>query len=142
LRQLGQYKAAILRELLNVLETVQTLDQLLRILHQAMQECVLAKAGGYPFIHLPTNHDLAVLTTDVEQYGVRLVASTLLILSSLRYQPREVDTYEIQTLIGVLLSLVRSLTSLDVSTALEREDPAPTPAAISSLVFDEGEADL
>src|SRR5690242_10133605 len=54
LRQLGRYKAAILRDVLEPLETAQTPEELIRALHHALQECELAKAKNR-FIVIPDN---------------------------------------------------------------------------------------
>jgi hypothetical protein len=82
LRQLGRYKAALLRDVIELLETAQTPEQLIRALHRAMQECELAKAK-YPFIIIPDNVDCALLLDDVQQHGVRMIASLLMLLSVL-----------------------------------------------------------
>jgi chorismate-pyruvate lyase len=89
LRLLGQYNPAPLRDLIDVLDAVQTRDQLIRILAQAAQECAVASAKTQ-FIIVPSDEDLKYLLGDVEQYGARTVAGLLIILSALRY-PRLVD---------------------------------------------------
>jgi len=87
LRQLGKYNPSALRELAEDLDAVRDLDQLLRILAQMTQTCTVLKAKS-GFIIVPTDDDLDVLLADVDQFGVKRIASVLLILAVLRY-PRE-----------------------------------------------------
>lgn len=87
LRQLGKYNPSALRELAEDLDAVRDLDQLLRLLAQMTQTCVVLKAKS-EFILVPTDDDLDLLLADVEQFGARRIASVLLILAVLRY-PRE-----------------------------------------------------
>ena len=87
LRQLGRYNQALLRELLDLLDTAGDLDGLLRIVAQAAQECELATART-EFMIVPDEDDLAYLLNDVEQYGARTTARMLIVLSALRY-PRD-----------------------------------------------------
>jgi hypothetical protein len=87
LRQLGRYNPGALREYAEELDAVRDLDQLLRLLAQMTQTCVVLKAKS-EFIIVPTDDDLDVLLADVEQFGARRIASVLLILAVLRY-PRE-----------------------------------------------------
>jgi hypothetical protein len=87
LRQLGRYNPSALREFAEELDAVRDSDQLLRVLAQMVQTCVVLKAKS-EFIIVPTDDDLDVLLADVEQFGARRIASVLLILAVLRY-PRE-----------------------------------------------------
>ena len=140
LHQLGRRIPSDLQELLEGLETVQTLDQLMRLLHRAMQKCELAKAK-YP-IHIPTNRDLAVLITDVDQHGVRTVASILMILSALHPSHRGIDKYEVSTLIGALLLLVSQASPVDDSSSLSPESVPDAHSEIATFSLDEGEPDV
>lgn len=124
LRQLGQYNPSILRDLLEMLDTARTLDQLLRALHSAMQQCLLAKAK-YPFIRIPSHHDLALLITDAQQYSVQTVACLLMVLSALRFAYRDIDKYEVHTLIGLLLALTKQ-EPLQVDTLVESPETIPS----------------
>jgi hypothetical protein len=90
LRQLGRYNAAILRDVIELLEAAQTPAQLNLALHLALQECELAKAKS-PFISIPDDTDFTFLVDDVERHGVRIIASMLMLLSVLRY-PRSDDS--------------------------------------------------
>jgi hypothetical protein len=51
------------------------------------QTCEVLKAKS-EFIIVPTDDDLDILLADVDQFGVKRIASVLLILAVLRY-PRE-----------------------------------------------------
>lgn len=86
LRLLGHVNHASLVETLDLLEEASTLEQLLLILGYAVQDCALASAKS-PFVVIPNEKDLKYVGDDVAQYGVRLVANLLLILSTLRYPP-------------------------------------------------------
>jgi hypothetical protein len=87
LRQLGRYNPSALREYAEELDAVRDLDQLLRLLAQMSQMCEVLKAKS-PFLIVPTDDDLDLLLADVDQFGVKRIASVLLILAVLRY-PRE-----------------------------------------------------
>ncbi|MBU0492756.1 MAG: hypothetical protein KKA73_22325 [Chloroflexi bacterium] len=84
LRLLGQHNPAPLRDLVAALDTVQTRDQLLRILAQAAQECAVAGAKT-EFILVPSDEDLAYLLDDTDRYGAPTIARLLVLLSALRY---------------------------------------------------------
>jgi hypothetical protein len=87
LRQLGKYNPSALREFADDLDAVRDLDQLLRLLAQITQTCAVLKAKS-EFIIVPTDDDLDILLADVDQFGVKRIASVVLILAVLRY-PRE-----------------------------------------------------
>jgi len=84
LRLLGEINAAALRDLMEELESVQTLDRLLLVLAHAAQDCQVATARS-PFIVVPTEEDLKYLLEDLEQVGVQTIARFLITLSALRY---------------------------------------------------------
>jgi len=86
LRLLGQVNHAQLVDTLEALETVQTPEQLLDVLQPAAQACDVAWART-PFMVVPTEKDLEYLFDDVAQFGVRMIASLLRILSALHYPP-------------------------------------------------------
>lgn len=86
LRSLGEYKRTDLLDSLDQIDAARTRDQLLRALAGVAQKCVLAKAISN-FVVVPNDTDLAYLLQDVEQWGVRDIASLLMVLSSLRYPP-------------------------------------------------------
>lgn len=90
LRLLGQVNHAKLLDLFDLLERVQTLEQLHSALKQAALACALAKAKS-PFIIVPDDDDFKYLLQDVERHGVRLIASLLQILAVLRYPSLETD---------------------------------------------------
>lgn len=140
LHQLGRFRPSILRDVIEDLEAVQTLDQLVRVLYHALHECNLAKAK-YRFIAIPSNSDLAILITDVDQYGVKLLAGILMILSTLRFYQREIEKYETYSLIGVLLTLITQLPPIDDSVSLPLDEVAEVPDNISTFSLSEGESD-
>lgn len=90
LRQLGRYNPGALRDLEADLDTVQDTDHLLRVLAQMVQMCVVLKAKS-PFLIIPNDEDLDALLTDVDRFGVKRIASVLLILAVLRYPREELD---------------------------------------------------
>lgn len=125
LRLLGRYNPAILRDLLEVLETAQTLDQLARALHQIVQECELAKAKS-DFILIPDEDDFKQLVDDVHEQGVRLIVGVLLLLSALRYpRTKEADT--------------RTFATSEADGANLPASMRGEPETFESLTFDEGE---
>jgi hypothetical protein len=87
LRQLGRYHRTALRECEADLDAVRDVDQLLRVLAQMIQSCVVLKAKSN-FIIIPDDEDLEGLLADVDRFGARQVASILLILAVLNY-PRD-----------------------------------------------------
>jgi len=93
LRQLGRYNPSALRECAEDLDAVSDSDQLLRVLAQMVQTCIVLKAKS-EFIIVPTDDDLDVLLADVEQFGARRIVSVLLILAVLRYPKEEKATHQ------------------------------------------------
>ena len=108
LRLLGQVNAAALRDLVEELEVVQTLDQLLLVLAQAAQDCQVAAARS-PFTLVPSDEDLKYLLEDVEQVGAQTVARFLITLSALRYPRLEVSAPDAQRLARLNLLLLALL---------------------------------
>ncbi len=128
LRQLGRFNRAILRDVVVLLEAAQTPEQVNLALHLALQECELAKAE-FPFISIPDDTDFALLLDDVEQYGVRIIASVLMLLSVLR-KPRTDDSDEHEQ-----PAEVESDASDDLTSETSRE-----PTTFETLTFaEEGE---
>ena len=127
LRLLGRYNPALLRDLLLVLETVQTLDQLDRALCRVVQECVLAKAKSN-FILIPHEGDFIQLVDDVHEHGVRLIVGVLMLLSVLRKTPTQTADRDDETTFD----------------AAETDEAHPTtstggePENLETLAFDEG----
>ena len=93
LRLLGRQNPAILREITDDLQTVQTRDGLQLILWHAAQACQVALAHS-PFLIVPDDTDYQYLLEDVEQHGTRTIASLLLVLSALRYARNPTDSME------------------------------------------------
>lgn len=87
LRSLGEHRRGDLRDSLYEIETAHTRDQLLLVLARSTQKCVLAKATSN-FVIVPNDIDLGFLLDDVDRWGVRDIASLLIILASLRYPQR------------------------------------------------------
>lgn len=84
LRLLGRQRPTDLKDTLYDLQAVQTVDQLMLVLANALQLCEMAKARS-DFILIPDELDLEELLGHVNQFGVRTVAASLIILSALRY---------------------------------------------------------
>jgi len=89
LRHLRVHKPSALHDVVDDLDSAGTRERLIRTLARAVQECAIASATS-PFIIVPSDADLAHLLDDIDRYGVREIASVLIILSALRY-PRTVD---------------------------------------------------
>jgi hypothetical protein len=127
LRLLGRYNPALLRDLLRLLETVQTLDQLDRVLCRVVQECVLAKARS-DFILVPYEGDFMQLVDDVHEHGVRLIVGVLMLLSVLRKTPTQAVGRDDETAFEAA-EADEELSTTGASTELE---------SLESLTFDEG----
>jgi len=110
LRLLGEINAAALRDLMEELESVQTLDRLLLVLAHAAQDCQVATAKS-PFIVVPTEEDLKYLLEDLEQVGVQTIARFLITLSALRYPRLDESELDAQRLYRVNRLLLASLTA-------------------------------
>lgn len=89
LRLLGRQRPTDLKDTLYDLQAVQSVDQLMLVLAHTLQMCEMAKASS-DFILIPDELDLEELLQNVNQFGVRNVATLLIILSALRY-PRTDD---------------------------------------------------
>lgn len=87
IRRLGRYNTSAHLDAVDGLQSVQTRDELLRVLARAVQECVLQNAKT-PDIKVPNDDDLKYLLEDVEVHGAYSVASLIIILSHLRYPAR------------------------------------------------------
>lgn len=110
LRLLGQVNPASVRDLVEELESVQTLDQLIHTLALAAQECQVASAKSQ-FLVVPSDGDLALLLEDVKQAGPHTIAGFLVLLSALRY-PRldetEPDASQLRRLLFLLIAALAS----------------------------------
>lgn len=106
LRLLGRYNPAILRDFVELLEPLRTLEDLLPVLQRIVSACELAKIKSR-YILVPSDKDFALLLDDIHQHGIRQIIGVLLVLSVLHYPPSEEQrTYEISTLIRLLLFLI------------------------------------
>ncbi len=108
LRLLGQVNAAALRDLVEELEAVQTLDRLLLVLAQAAQDCQVASAKS-PFTVVPSEEDLKYLLEDVGQVGAQTIARFLITLSALRYPRLDETGLDAHRLARVNLLLLAAL---------------------------------
>jgi hypothetical protein len=90
LRLLGQVNHAKLEDLFDLLERVQTLEQLQPAIKQTAQACTLANAKS-SFIIVPDDNDYKYLLEDVDRHGVRLIAGLLQVLAVLRYPHSATD---------------------------------------------------
>lgn len=84
LRLVGRFNPSALRDLVDLLDSVQNIEQLMRVLASAAQECMIAHAKT-EFIIIPDDDDLKLLLDDVDRFGVKRIANLLIILGSLRY---------------------------------------------------------
>ncbi|MDP9310605.1 MAG: hypothetical protein M3R24_06905 [Chloroflexota bacterium] len=84
LRQIGRIHPPDLRDLIDVLDSVYTRDQLVWVLGDIVQVCMLSQAKS-SFAVVPNDQDLKHLLDDIDQYGARMIAGFLIVLSGLRY---------------------------------------------------------
>jgi hypothetical protein len=122
LRLLGQVNPAPLRDLVEELESVQTLDQLIHTLALAAQECQVAAAKSQ-FLVVPSDGDLALLLEDVKQAGPHTIAGFLVLLSALRY-PRLEETAQDASQLRRLLFLLIATLAERTPTGVEAQDGA------------------
>jgi hypothetical protein len=87
LRQLHARQNGIVQEVIDDLEVVTKQENLVIILSRVLEACVV-QDSKYEFTIVPDDKDLFLLLEDVQKFGVRSVASILIILASLRY-PRK-----------------------------------------------------
>ncbi len=131
LRLLGEFNAAALRDLVEDLEAVTTLDHLISVLAHAVQACQLA-AAKTRFMLVPDEDDLGPLLTDVEQSSPQTIARFLVLLSALRY-PRlteqQQDMGRLTRLVFLLTTALATLLPVD-----EEEQSAPTLASSDQMV--------
>jgi hypothetical protein len=116
LRLLGDSNAAALRDLIEDLETVTTLDHLLRVLALTAQHCQVA-AAQTRFMVVPDDSDLGSLLMDVEQSSPQTIARFLVLLSALRY-PR-LDDLDTGRLIRVIFLLITALVTRSTESVEE-----------------------
>jgi hypothetical protein len=90
LRLLGEVAPDALRDLIEELETVTTHDQLVHALALTAQACQVA-AAKTRFIIVPTEDDVSLLCSDLEQASPHSIAGFLILLSAIRY-PRQEET--------------------------------------------------
>jgi hypothetical protein len=118
MRLLGEVNGAALRELVEALEAVTTLEQLFDVLALIAQSCSIASAKTR-FMVVPDEDDFGALLSDVEQSSVQTIARFLIVLSAIRY-PRldeaEQDIGRLSRVISLLLM------------CLSRPEPASTPS--------------
>jgi hypothetical protein len=111
LRLLGETNASALRDLVEHMEAVTTLEQLLDVLALTAQQCQVATAKT-KFIIVPSEDDLGPLLSDVEQSSPQTIAKFLVLLSALRY-PRldeaEQDARHLSRVISLLITVLSML---------------------------------
>lgn len=90
LRLLGEVAPNALRDLIEELETVTTHDQLVHVLALSAQACQVA-AAKTPFILIPTEDDVRLLCSDLQQASPHSIAGFLILLSAIQY-PRKEET--------------------------------------------------
>ncbi len=88
LRQLKATQNGTLREIIDDLEVVNTQESLILILARAVEACVI-QDSKYEFTIIPDDRDLYFLLLDVQKFGVKQVASVLVILAALHYPRKE-----------------------------------------------------
>ena len=124
LRLLGDFNAAALRELVEDLETVTTLDHLLSVLALTAQHCQVA-AAKTRFMVVPDDSDLGALLSDVEQSSPQTIARFLIVLSALRYPRLTEEGQDVGRLTRIITLLLTTLVRQehDPEAALASEEP-------------------
>lgn len=130
LRLLGEFNAAALRDLVEDLETVTTLDHLISTLAHAVQACQLA-AAKTRFMLVPDEDDLGPLLVDVDQSSPQTIARFLVLLSALRYPRLSEQQQDIGRLTRLVLLLTTALATL--LPVDEEEQGAPTPVSSNEM---------
>ncbi len=110
MRLLGESNAGVLRELIEELEAVTTLNQLLHALALIAQHCQIA-AAKTKFMVVPSEDDLSALLLDVEQASPQTIARFLVVLSALRYPRVSEEEYTVRQLTRVIFFLLSTLTN-------------------------------
>jgi hypothetical protein len=124
LRLLGDSNAAALRDLVEDLETVTTLDHLLSVLALTAQHCQVA-AAKTRFMVVPDDGDLGTLLSDVEQSSPQTIARFLIVLSALRYPRLTEEVQDVGRLTRIITLLLTALVEQAQGTgeALTSEEP-------------------
>jgi len=138
LRLLGEFNAAALRDLVEELEAVTTLDHLISVLAHAVQACQLA-AAKTRFMLVPGEDDLGPLLTDVEQAGPQTIARFLVLLSALRYPRLDEAQQEMGRLTRLVLVLTTALATL---LPVDEGEQGASPLASSNKVAGAPEQDM
>jgi hypothetical protein len=138
LRLLKSSRPAGAREILDALESVQTRDQLVRVLHQLNEECALL-AAKTDYVILPSEDDMLILSDDVARYSASTIAGILMLLSSLRYpKSEESPQYEAVLLWRVLHAVLRT-TIPNAKDINGMESKTFVASSFADEVFPEGE---
>ena len=115
LRQLGQWKAGILRGFIEDMESVHTLEQLFPVLYRVVQTCEIVLAD-WKYIRVPAERDFALLLEDADRYGVPTLVGVLMVLSALRYRHSdEWKKYELAFLVRQLLLVSSQVGATDTT---------------------------
>jgi hypothetical protein len=131
LRLLGDSNAAALRDLVEDLETVTTLDHLLRVLALTAQHCQVA-AAKTKFMVVPTEDDLGALLEDVEQSSPQTIALFLIVLSALRYPRLTEEELEVGRLTRIISLLLSALVQAQQERASQEPVQAPSETTLTS----------
>lgn len=129
MRLLSESNAGALRDLIEELETVTTLDQLLHALALTAQHCQVA-AAKTKFMVVPSEDDLSALLLDVEQASPRTIARFLIVLSALRYPRVSEEEYTVRQLTQVIFFLLSMLTNTSADREEQARDLTSSPAPL------------
>jgi hypothetical protein len=116
MRLLGEVNGAALRELVEALEAVTTLEQLFDVLAQIAESCKIA-AAKTKFMVVPDEDDLGALLSDVEQSSVQTIARFLIVLSAIRYPRPDSTEQDIGRLWRVISLLLMCLSRPEPDSA-------------------------
>lgn len=86
LRQLGQVKKGVLLDLIAALDEIQNLEDFLRVLGSITQHCEFTESETV-FIFVPDRVDVGRIIKEAQEYGVRIIANLLIVLSTAWYSP-------------------------------------------------------
>lgn len=126
MRLLGEVNGAALRELVEDLEAVTTLEQLFDVLALIAQSCQVA-AAKTRFMVVPDEDDFGALLSDVEQSSVQTIARFLIVLSAIRYPRLDETEQDIGRLSRVISLLLMGLSRPEhEASSLQPFSPSPS----------------
>ncbi|HLG78271.1 MAG TPA: hypothetical protein VKX46_17790 [Ktedonobacteraceae bacterium] len=136
MRLLGEVNAAALRELVEALEAVTTLEQLFDVLAAIAESCKTASAKTR-FMVVPDEDDFGALLSDVEQSSVQTIARFLIVLSAIRYPRLDETEQDIGRLSRVISLLLMCLAQPETDSSSPQPSSSPPSTPIGEQTSDQ-----